>query len=118
MTTISPVYVNSYYTVKPDSTRVDRAEVQNYEQNQKTEEQPKLLVEHRMLGAAKMPKPSTIKRVWNNLMAKFEQWLDRYSSKPHKYDVDKWQDNADKFIDFVDAGSDNNPQPASTEIYA
>lgn len=118
MTTISPVYVNSYYTVKPDSIRFDKAEVQNYEQNQKTEEQPKLLVVHRMLGAAKMPKPSTIKRVWNNLMAKFEQWLDRYSSKPHKYDVDKWQDNADKFIDFVDAGSDNNPQPASTELYA
>ena len=118
MTTISPVYANSYYTIRPDATQADKSQTQYYERYEQTEEQPKLLVDHRMLGAAKMPKPSTIKRVWNNLMAKFEQWLDRYSSKPHKYDVDKWQDNADKFIDFVDAGSDNNPQPASTEIYA
>ena len=118
MTTISPVYANSYYTVRPDLTCADKAQVKNYEQHQESEDPPKLLVEHRMLGAAKMPKPSTIKRVWNNFMTKFEQWLDRYSSKPHKYDVDKWQDNADKFIDFVDAGPDNNSQPASTQLYA
>lgn len=119
MTTISNFYgANNAYPVRYNTNYAGKVDFSENTKTENNEEQPKLLMEHKMLGAAKLPKPSTIKKVWSKLEAKLEQWLDRYTSKPHKYDTDKWEDTADMINDLTDSGSDKNQQPAAVELRA
>ena len=122
MTTITnvPPYVYSSQQQKEKNTAVlEPYGMQN--NNTPVYEEHKLLAPNQMLGAAKMPKPSTIKNVAKNIEEKFQQWLDRYTSRPHKYDVDQWKDNIDTVLDITDTSTvipDNNNRSQNVYISA
>lgn len=119
MTTISNFYgSNNVYPVRYNTPYTGDVDFYENTKTENKEDQPKLLMDQKMLGAARLPKPSTIKRFWSKLEAKLEQWLERYNSKPHKYDADKWEDTADMINDLTDSGSDKNQKPAAVEIRA
>ena len=52
----------------------------------------------------KAPKPETVKKY----VTAFEEWLEKYVSRPHKYDLDRIKDNTDIALDFID-NLNNNP---------
>ena len=70
--------------------------------------EPKYLQEHKMIApnqvmrSLKMPKPSSIKNFMQKMEEKFEQWIEKYNSRPHEYDIDSWQENADMILDITD----------------
>ena len=71
-----------------------------------SDEDYKKLQEQR-LGAVKYfkaPKAETVKKY----VTAFEEWFEKYVSKPHKYDLDRIKDNTDMALDFVDSFN-NNP---------
>lgn len=72
-----------------------------------SDEDYKRMQEQRLGGslkAIKAPKPETIKKY----VTAFEEWFEKYISKPHKYDLDRIKDNTDMALDFVDSFN-NNP---------
>lgn len=85
----------------------------------KQADMPEMLVQGR-LGAVKMPKASTLRAFFEKVEAKFEQWLNRYNSRPHRYNTDRWKDTADLILDSTDNKNDNRRpnQPAALSLRA
>ena len=46
----------------------------------------------------KAPKPETVKKC----VTAFEEWLERYTSKPHRCDFNQIKDNTNMALDFID----------------
>lgn len=80
-------------------------------------DKPQMLVE-RKLGAVKMPKASTLRAFFEKVEVKFEQWLNRYNSRPHRYNTDRWKDTADLIIASADNKNDKRRpnQPAALSL--
>lgn len=72
-----------------------------------SEQECKQLSKH-YLGAVKAPKASTLKEI----RTAFEKWIERYTSRPHRYNTDKIERNVDAAIDFLDTTLDTQSQPS------
>ena len=61
----------------------------------------------------KAPKPETVKKY----VTAFEEWLEKYVSRPHKYDLDRIKDNTDMALDFIDNLNSNPNANNNTSSY-
>lgn len=64
------------------------------------------------IKALKAPKASTLRKMKNT----FEEWLIKYMEKPHRYNVDTIEKNANTVLDIIDTTKKVMPQSNSQSM--